>query len=328
MNELYLMIFVVVIVLSVALLMVGIVKPEWMRFGGKHLSRTYIIAAAIGLLMIGLIGTGAVQFTGKKNTEAVNRSNMLSEVLYTVDNKTLRCDAGTKPGSAGASNDEQTPVGIRYMVKTPVNYIATIAHPLLMVYPPGGKNRYESEEYMYLTQEATAAGFIVAYADHRKMSTKTIEELAEIPGLIEKKWCIDKKRIFLTGHSDGGTVATGIAFLTNTKHIPAAIAPSAVGIRGEDLKEYHCPNPLPVMVMHSSQDTLFPGYGKEAIQWWVACNGCDATPSVKDADGCVTYKGCRNNVATRYCEGTGTHPEWPGINKAVIDFFKSGQDAR
>src|SRR5580765_608626 len=323
MNELYLMIFGVVIVLSVALLMVGIVKPEWMRFGGERLNRTYIIAAAIGLLMIGLIGTGAVQFTGKKNAEAVNRSKMLSEALYTVDNNTLRCDAGTKPGSAGASNDEQTQVGIRYMVKTPVNYIATIAHPLLMVYPPGGKNRYESEEYMYLTQEATAAGFIVAYADHRKMSTKTIEELAEIPGLIEKKWCIDRKRVFLTGHSDGGTVATGIAFLNGTKHIPAAIAPSAVGIRGEDLKEYHCPNPLPVMVMHSSRDTLFPGYGREAIQWWGACNSCDTASPVKDADGCITYRGCKNNVATRYCEGIGRHPEWPGKNKAIIDFFSA-----
>jgi polyhydroxybutyrate depolymerase len=131
----------------------------------------------------------------------------------------------------------------------------------------------------------------VAYADHRAMSPETIEKLAVIPGLIEKKWCIDKKRIFLTGHSDGGTTAMAIAFLNGTKHIPTAIAPSAAGIRGEDLKAYQCPNPLPVMVMHSSQDRLFPGYGKEAIQWWAACNGCDATPSVKDADGCVTYRG-------------------------------------
>ena len=29
-----------------------------------------------------------------------------------------------------------------------------------------------------------------------------------------------------------------IAFLNGTKHIPAAIAPSAVGIRGQDLKAY------------------------------------------------------------------------------------------
>jgi len=323
MNALLLIIFRGLIFLSVALLVIGILKPEWLRFRQKQPTRITIVAAATGILMIGFIGVGAIQYAGKSNAEAVSRGITLSETVYAVDNSTLRCEPGAKPGHAGASNDEQTSAGIRYMVKTPVNYNANIAHPLLMVYAPARTNRYESEDFMDLTQEATAAGFIVAYADHRTMTPETIERLAEIPELIEKKWCIDKKRIFLTGHSDGGTTAMAIAFLNGTKHVPAAIAPSAVGIRGEDLKEYHCPNPLPVMVMHSSHDTLFPGYGNEAIQWWAACNGCETASPVKDADGCVTYKGCKNNVTTRYCEGTGTHPEWPGKNKAVIDFFRA-----
>jgi polyhydroxybutyrate depolymerase len=268
-----------------------------------------------------------IQYAGKNDGEAVDRGKMLGEAVYAVGSNTVRCESGAKPGHAGASDDEKTPAGIRYMVKTPVNYNSTIAHPLLMVYAPAGTSRYESETFMSLTQEATAAGFIVAYADNRRLSPKAIEELAEIPGLVEKKWCIEKKRIFLTGHSDGGTVAMGIAFLKGTRHIPAAIAPSAMGIRGEDLKEQSCPNPIPVMVMHSSHDSHFPGYGKEAIQWWAVCNGCDTASPVKDADGCVTYSGCKNNVTTRYCEGTGTHPEWPGNNKVIIDFFRSGQEA-
>ena len=325
MNALLLIIFRVMILLSVVLLVIGIFKPEWVRFRQKQPGRITIIAVAIGICMI---GAGAMYYAGNNNTEAVSRAKKLGEAVYAIDDNTLRCDTGTKPGTAGASNDEQTPAGIRYMVKTPGNYNASIAHPVLMVYAPARTNRYESEEFMDLTQEATAAGFIVAYADHRKMTPETIEELAQIPGLIEKKWCIDEKRIFLTGHSDGGTTAMGIAFINGTKHIPAAIAPSAAGIRGEDLKEYRCPNPLPVMVMHSSHDTLFPGYGKEAIQWWAACNGCDAPPPVKDAGGCVTYRGCKNDVATRYCEGAGSHSKWPGNNKVIIDFFKSGQDVR
>ena len=328
MNELFFMIFRVTIVLSVALLVVGMVKPEWVRFRQKQPGRPTIIAVALGLLIIGLSGAGAIQNDGNNTAETVKPGTALSEAVYAVDNHTLRCAPGTKPGHAGVSNDEKTRAGIRYMVKTPVNYDANIAHPLLMAYAPARTNRYESEDFMRLTQEATAAGFIVAYADHRAMNPEAIEKLAEIPGLIEKTWCIDNKRIFLTGHSDGGTVATGIAFMNGTKHIPAAIAPSAMGIRGEDLKQYSCPQPLPVMVMHSSQDTLFPGYGKETIQWWAACNGCDAAPPVKDADGCVTYRGCKNNVTTRYCEGTGTHSKWPGNNKTIIDFFKSCQDVR
>lgn len=328
MNESFLIIFRVLTVLSVALFVVGIVKPEWIRFGQKQPGRPTIIAVAVCLLVIGLSGAGAIKSPGKNNAEVVKPGNVLSETVYPVGSAAGRCDPGTKPGRAGVSDNESTPAGIRYMVKTPVNYDASIGHPLLMIYAPGGRSRYESEEYIHLTQEATAAGFIVAYADHRKMSTEGIAELAEIPGLTEKIWCIDHKRIFLTGHSDGGTVAMAIAFMNGTKHIPAAIAPSAAGIRGEDLKAYQCPNPLPVMVMHSSQDSLFPGYGKEAIQWWAACNGCDATPPIKEVNGCVTYKGCRNNVATRYCEGTGPHTTWPGNNTAIIDFFRSCQDVR
>jgi polyhydroxybutyrate depolymerase len=327
MNESLLMTFSVLTVLSVALLVVGIVKPEWIRVGQKQLTRTTIVGVAIGLLLAGLIGAGAIQFAGKENAEVVNRGKVLGEAVYAVDNHALRCNPGTKPGHAGASNDEQTAAGIRYMVKTPVNYNARIAHPLLMVYAPARTNRFESEDFVHFTQEATASGFIVAYADHRTMTPNTVEELAEIPGLIEKKWCIDKKRIFLTGHSDGGTTAMAIGFISGTKHIPAAIAPSAAGIRGEDLKAYHCPNPLPVMIMHSSQDTHFQGYGKEAIQWWAACNGCDTRSLVKDPDGCVTFTACRNNVTTRYCEGTGTHSEWPGNNRAIIEFFMNSQAA-
>ncbi len=321
MNESLSMIFRVLTALSIALFVVGIVKPEWIRFGKKQPSRAIIIVIAIAVLMIGLIGESANQFTGKKNAEAINHGKILGEAAYAVTDDILRCDPGTKPGRAGVSNDEKTSAGIRYMVKTPVNYNASIAHPLLMVYAPGGRDRYETENYTYLTNEATAAGFIVVYADHRKMTPETIEALADIPGLIEEKWCVDKKRIFLTGHSDGGTTAMGIAFMNDTKHIPAAIAPSAAGIRDEDLQAYHCPNPIPVMVMHSSQDTLFPGYGKEAIRWWAACNGCGTASSEKDSDGCITYTGCIKNVTTRYCEGTGRHPEWPGNNKAIIEFF-------
>jgi len=328
MNESLLMIFRVLTVLSVALLVVGIVKPEWVRFGQKQLGRPTIIAVALSLLVIGLSGVGAIPSIGKDNIETLKLGAAPSETVYAGSTDTRQCDSGTKSGHTGASDDEKTSAGIRYMVKTPANYNATIAHPLLMVYAPARTNRHESENLVSLTQEATAAGFIVAYADHRAMSPDTIEKLAEIPGLIEKKWCVDHKRIFLTGHSDGGTTAMAIAFINGTKHIPAAIAPSAMGVRCGDLKQYHCPQPLPVMLMHSSQDTLFPGYGKEAIQWWAACNGCDASPPVKDADGCVRYRGCKNNATTRYCEGTGSHTTWPGNNTAIIDFFRSAQGVR
>ena len=52
MNALLLNPFRVMILLSVALLVVGIFKPEWVRFQQKQLSRITIIAVAIGLLVL------------------------------------------------------------------------------------------------------------------------------------------------------------------------------------------------------------------------------------------------------------------------------------
>ena len=328
MNALFPTFFSGMIVLSAALLVIGIVKLEWIHFWQQRPGRLTIIAVALTLSVVGLSEAGEIRPAGMHDADAVQPINVLSESAYLVSNATRQCEPGTKSGRVGVSDDEKTAAGIRYMVKTPAHYDATVAHPLVMVYAPARTNRYASEDFVHLTQEATAAGFIVAYADHRTMTPKAIEELAAIPGLIEQKWCVDHKRIVLTGHSDGGTTAMAIAFLDGTKHIPAAIAPSAMGIRGEDLKAYQCPNPFPVMLLHSSQDRLFPGYGKEAIQWWASCNGCDSSPPVKDADGCVTYRGCKINATTRYCEGTGAHTTWPGNNTAIIDFFRSVQGVR
>ena len=182
MNALLFIIFRVMIFLSVALLVIGIFKPEWVRYREKQPGRTTIIAVAIGLLLIGFTGAGAIQYAGKNNAEAVDRGKMLGEAVYAVGDTKLSCDPGTKPGSAGASNEEKTSAGIRYMVHTPVNYNSSIAHPLLMVYAPGGRNRYEAEEYMYLTQEATVAGFIVAYADHRAMTPKLLKSSLKYRG--------------------------------------------------------------------------------------------------------------------------------------------------
>ncbi|MCH9697462.1 MAG: poly(3-hydroxybutyrate) depolymerase [Gammaproteobacteria bacterium] len=246
---------------------------------------------------------------------------VLGEASYQINQSTVRCAAGAKPGSSNAANSESTAEGIKFSVRTPLNYDPTIVHPLLMVYAPAKKNRYNSERLMDFTLQATTAGFVVAYADHRGLTPTRIIELSTIPALVAKKWCIDQKRIFLTGHSDGGTVSMALAFMAGTKNIPAAIAPSAVGIRGADLMDRKCPAPIPVMVMHSAKDSLFPGYGMETVLWWASCNQCDLNSSVTLNNGCITYNGCADQSQVWYCEGSGSHSEWPGMNESIIDFF-------
>ncbi|MGH8657518.1 MAG: hypothetical protein ACREV4_03275 [Gammaproteobacteria bacterium] len=151
-------------------------------------------------------------------------------------------------------------------------------------------------------------------------------ELGTIPRSVAQEWSIDEERIFLTGHSDGRTVAMGPALISGTKNMPAAIAPSAVGINKRDLSERDCPDPIPVMVMHSADDRLFPGYGAQSVEWWAECNGCDLKATETMDNGCVAYRGCANGVETLYCEGDRSHSKWPGLNSAILEFFvRSGR---
>ncbi|MBH0205850.1 MAG: poly(3-hydroxybutyrate) depolymerase [Nitrospira sp.] len=245
----------------------------------------------------------------------------IESYAYSSAPAAARCEAGARMGQAGVSDGEASAEGLRYHVRTPTNYDATIAHPLLMVYAAAGQSGLASERMTGLTSMATASGFVIVYADHRPLGIPAIEQLGTIPGSMAKKWCIDEQRVFVTGHSDGGTASLALALLDKTKKVPAAIAPSAAGWTGKDLEAYQCPAPIPVMVMHGVNDSLFPGWGAQTSAWWAACNGCDAAKWKKVEGGCVAYQGCAPGGATLYCEGTGGHRDWPDLNRVMIEFF-------
>ncbi|MGH8497387.1 MAG: alpha/beta hydrolase family esterase [Methylococcales bacterium] len=269
-------------------------------------------AALLFLLMVFAVLSGC-----ERNVETAAAS-------YPTNSDVPRCSPDSRMGRAGSINGKSTEGGIKFNVRTPSNYDPTIAHPLLMVYAPAKANRKGTERETGFTLEATAAGLIVAYADHPEFSPTTTMELGSIPSLIAQKWCIDERRVFLTGHSDGGTAAMALAFMAGTKNIPAAIAPSAAGINHESLFDHRCPDPLPVMVMHSANDQHFPHYGMESVAWWAECNGCKGPTTKKLENGCVAYSGCKNGVNTWYCEGSGAHAQWPKQNSSdIIKFFLS-----
>lgn len=245
----------------------------------------------------------------------------LAAYVYPSHPAATRCEAGMRPGPAGATDGKVSADGIRYMVRTPSNYDVTIAHPLVMVYAPAGMNRWASERFTGFTTQATGAGFIVVYVDHRPLNVSTVEQLGAVADLVGREWCIDQQRIFVTGHSDGGTASLALAVLEKTKKIPTAVAPSAAGWTGKDLESFQCREPLPVMIMHGKQDSLFPGWGAETSVWWARCNHCDLTKTKSVEGGCRAYQECVSGGATLYCEGTGGHRDWPNLNHVMLEFF-------
>lgn len=239
------------------------------------------------------------------------------------------CSPGTKSGVAGIVDNLLSPRGVRFNVRTPSNYDPGLAHPLLVVYAPAHTHRFASEEFAGLTREATAQGFIVVYPDHRRLAMTSFDELGEVPGTVAGRWCVDTRRIYAVGHSDGGTASEAIVFLGKTDLPMAGLAASGAGIRGVDLKSYSCPSPRPVMIIHSRDDRLFPlpAYGRQAADWWAQCNRCGALSPDPRGDGCVEYRECSAGAQTLYCEIGGPHTRWPDLNPTLLGFLAKTRPA-
>ena len=235
------------------------------------------------------------------------------------------CPTGARSAHPDAA-DLHTPGGVPIRVRVPQNYDAARPHPLLVVFAPASLGPALNERFTGLTHQATAAGFIVAYAGSRGLTPQTIRDLGRIPDSVSGRYCVDLDRLIYTGHSDGGTVSSALAFLPDLPHHPVAITPSAAGIRGTDLAQQSCPRPLAVMILHGERDRLFPGYGRDAARWWAQCNH-DGTEPKAMPDGSLSWPGPAAGAQTRYCPHPGRHLDWPQRNDALLAFARNAIEA-
>lgn len=219
--------------------------------------------------------------------------------------------------TAHPHKDEQGDAGAqlpRFHVRTPRNYDSRFAHPLLVVFSPAGFSGKLTERFTGLTAMATARGLIVAYVDHVPLGLKQARRLAHLPATIAAEWCIDRDRVSLAGHSDGGTVAQVIGLLEErAAAAPVAIVASAGGLLESDFPALTCPVRMHVLLFHGATDDHFPGYGESAAQGWARCLRCDAEPQT-DAQGCLAYSGCAGSL--RLCLHDGGHLTWPEAARA------------
>lgn len=218
---------------------------------------------------------------------------------------------------------KKTKLNIRYSVTTPANYHTDFAHPLLLVWAPSGFNESLSERFSGLTGRATARGYIVVHVQSVRLGMKSLSELSTIPELVMASWCVSKNHIFYTGHSDGGTVANALAVMPELPVMPTVIAPSAMGMQGDDMAGYKCPVPTNVMLMHNRGDDHFPDYGTGVISWWANCNQCGQPQQSAEYPDCIEYSGCVVGGRTLFCQAEGNHAYWPAYDHRIMKFFDS-----
>lgn len=130
--------------------------------------------------------------------------------------------------------------------------------------------------------------------------------------MAELEPCIDPKRVYSTGFSNGGFFSNLLG-CERADQI-TAIAPVGGGLPGRT----QCPSPVPTLIVHGRQDPVVPyQLALDAGQTWATTNGCpEATlpTTAQCADATC------DSAALRMCPFDGEHT-WPRWATAEIRSF-------
>ena len=143
--------------------------------------------------------------------------------------------------------------------------------------------------------------------------------LSDLVPDLASRYCIDTSRVYATGVSGGGRMASQLA--CDAAGTFAAVAPVA-GLRFPE----PCPagRAVPVIAFHGTADPVDPYDGNGQPYWtysvpvaaqrWAAHDGCAPTPQTSSASGysLTDYGGCASGASVELYSLTGEGHEWPG----------------
>ncbi|HRE52467.1 MAG TPA: PHB depolymerase family esterase [Flavitalea sp.] len=232
-----------------------------------------------------------------------------------------------------------------YNIVLPPNYKEHQNFSLVIGMHGGVGNAEQFERNTRLTDKANAAGFIVVYPNGSgrlqtwngglccgSAAADNVDDVKFISMLIDEltaKYKIDPKRVYATGHSNGGIMSYRLA--CELSHKIAAIAPNASTM--EMITPCNPSRAVPILHMHSKLDENVPyqgGYGvgisnayfyplDSVFTVWASNNGCNPTPQTIVKEGYTETKwvDCNSNtVIDYYLTNDGSHA-WPGATAST-----------
>ncbi len=256
----------------------------------------------------------------------------------------LRADQSAHPGTIEIGGRTRA-----YFVHTPPAYNGKSPLALVMVLHGGGGNAENAEKMSGMSREADMKNFLVVYPDgtgglgnrfHTWNSgnccayamKNNVDDVGFLRALIEKlerDYPVDRRRVFVTGMSNGGMMTYRMA-CEDAAQI-AAIAPVA----GALSVPCHPANPVSVIAFHGTADKNVPfdgGTGSKqiggprddrpvsyAISLWAKADGCNPTPRrTETADlRTDTYAGCNAGTAVELNAVLGQGHAWPGGDRVL-----------
>ncbi|MEZ4225276.1 MAG: PHB depolymerase family esterase [Polyangiaceae bacterium] len=220
----------------------------------------------------------------------------------------------------------------------PKSYDASKPVPLVLVFHGYTESATAIENISQMTPVAEKAGVIVVYPQGilnawnagkccgvaSTSNRPDVQFVVDLLDSLEQQLCIDKKRIYAAGFSNGGMLSNRLACELSTRF--AAIGPVAGPLAIDACAPQR---PMPMIEFHGTGDFVVPYDGgglsgaksvKENVDFWQKNAWCtDGTPGETYKKGdvtCASYSQCKEGAAVELCTVEGGGHQWPGGKSA------------
>jgi polyhydroxybutyrate depolymerase len=242
-----------------------------------------------------------------------------STAIATTDQASAACAAGAKAPPSRLSG-----APLDTVLRVPPRARGRRAPLILALHFAGGTGAQMEQATRY-TPQAARSGFVVAYPTASENNFWSIggdlDKLAETLDAVERVACIDPARVYVSGISNGGFMATVLACRMAGRIAAAALfAPGVTGIGGCSPSR-----PISVLEVHGTADPIVPYGGIPGfVSGWARRDGCSSRSTARRQSATVTvfrWPGCRGGAQVEHLRLTGgKHIELlPQLRAAGVD---------
>ncbi|MBW2465068.1 MAG: prolyl oligopeptidase family serine peptidase [Deltaproteobacteria bacterium] len=249
---------------------------------------------------------------------------------------------GTCPGTSLAPGDHTFDLDFdgrtrSFLLHVPAGYDGTMAAALVLNFHGYTQDAAQQVSLTGMNDEADERGFIAVHPDGigslgsfnggeccgtaESMDADDVGLARAIVADVSGRACVDPRRVYATGMSNGGFMAYRLA--CEASDLFAAIAPVAAVL---GLPDEQCTpsRPVPVMEFHGTSDFIVPYDGggfsdyrsvDDTIASWRTINGCTGDPTVTFDMGdttCQTWSACEAGAEVILCTIEDGGHLWPG----------------
>lgn len=230
----------------------------------------------------------------------------------------------TRPDPASKQTLSVSGTNRTYLLFLPTNYSSTTEYPVVFAFHGGGGNGAAARNDFKL-EAAANNGAIMVYPDGgwNYGSGTDVAFFDAILKDMKTKYCLNTKRVFVTGFSLGGIFSNGLGCLRGGTTVRAIIPVAGSGPNpnmAPAQADIGCPagtppSDVPTMIIHGTADANATyKYGQWEAEFWRKWNGAGTATTTPPSpfSGCVDYSGGR--VTVRFCTHSGGHmvPSWAG----------------